>query len=82
MRLEDAEETDDDDEERGAEEETDELACPFCGDEFDGVGLCLHIDDEHQVETKAGVISSQTFVERCASSNTYLRFLGASSSKI
>ncbi|KAK1627459.1 hypothetical protein QYE76_001774 [Lolium multiflorum] len=54
MRLEDAEETDDDDEERGAEE-TDELACPFCGDEFDGVGLCLHIDDEHQVETKAGV---------------------------
>jgi hypothetical protein len=57
MRLEDAEGTDDD-EERGGEEE--ELACPFCGEEFDGVGLCLHIDDEHHAETKAGVISSQT----------------------
>ena len=54
MRLEEAEATDDD-EERGGEEE---LACPFCGEEFDGVGLCLHIDDEHPVETKAGVISS------------------------
>lgn len=52
MRLEEAEETDDE-EERGAEEE--ELECPFCGEEFDGVGLCLHIDDEHPVETKAGV---------------------------
>ncbi|XP_044946876.1 protein DEHYDRATION-INDUCED 19 homolog 2-like isoform X2 [Hordeum vulgare subsp. vulgare] len=51
MRLEEAEETDDD-EERGAEE--DELECPFCGEEFDGVGLCLHIDDEHRAQTKAG----------------------------
>ncbi|CAM0949612.1 unnamed protein product [Alopecurus aequalis] len=51
MRLEEAEGTDDD-EERGGEEE---LACPFCGEEFDGVGLCLHIDDEHPVETRAGV---------------------------
>ncbi|XP_020170427.1 protein DEHYDRATION-INDUCED 19 homolog 4 isoform X2 [Aegilops tauschii subsp. strangulata] len=51
MRLEEAEETDDD-EERGAEEE--ELECPFCGEEFDGVGLCLHIEDEHAAETKAG----------------------------
>ena len=56
MRLEEAEETDDE-EERGAEEE--ELECPFCGEEFDGVGLCLHIEDEHAAETKAGVISSQ-----------------------
>ncbi|XP_048528715.1 protein DEHYDRATION-INDUCED 19 homolog 2-like isoform X1 [Triticum urartu] len=52
MRLEEAEETDDE-EERGAEEE--ELECPFCGEEFDGVGLCLHIEDEHAAETKAGV---------------------------
>ncbi|EMS53946.1 hypothetical protein TRIUR3_29361 [Triticum urartu] len=51
MRLEEAEETDDE-EERGAEEE--ELECPFCGEEFDGVGLCLHIEDEHAAETKAG----------------------------
>uniref|UniRef100_A0A453JZG0 Di19 zinc-binding domain-containing protein n=1 Tax=Aegilops tauschii subsp. strangulata TaxID=200361 RepID=A0A453JZG0_AEGTS len=29
--------------------------CPFCGEEFDGVGLCLHIEDEHAAETKAGV---------------------------
>uniref|UniRef100_A0ACD5XMP8 Uncharacterized protein n=1 Tax=Avena sativa TaxID=4498 RepID=A0ACD5XMP8_AVESA len=52
MRLEEAEGTDEDEEEGGAEEE---LACPFCGEEFDGVGLCLHIDDEHHVQTKAGV---------------------------
>jgi hypothetical protein len=29
--------------------------CPFCGEDFDFVGLCCHIDDEHAVEAKTGV---------------------------
>jgi hypothetical protein len=32
--------------------------CPFCGEDFDFVGLCCHIDDEHAVEAKAGVSCS------------------------
>uniref|UniRef100_A0A804Q0P6 Protein DEHYDRATION-INDUCED 19 homolog 3 n=1 Tax=Zea mays TaxID=4577 RepID=A0A804Q0P6_MAIZE len=28
--------------------------CPFCGEDFDFVGLCCHIDDEHAVEAKSG----------------------------
>lgn len=33
-----------------------EYACPFCSDYFDIVGLCCHIDDEHPVEAKNGVM--------------------------
>ncbi|XP_062231194.1 protein DEHYDRATION-INDUCED 19 homolog 2-like isoform X2 [Phragmites australis] len=29
--------------------------CPFCGEDFDFVALCCHIDDEHAVEAKSGV---------------------------
>ncbi|XP_068663850.1 protein DEHYDRATION-INDUCED 19 homolog 2-like [Aristolochia californica] len=32
-----------------------EFACPFCSDDFDIVGLCCHIDEEHPVEAKNGV---------------------------
>ncbi|CAH2044649.1 unnamed protein product, partial [Thlaspi arvense] len=32
-----------------------EFICPFCADEFDIVGLCCHIDEEHPVESKNGV---------------------------
>ncbi|ESQ32366.1 hypothetical protein EUTSA_v10004911mg [Eutrema salsugineum] len=32
-----------------------EFICPFCADEFDIVGLCCHIDEEHPVEAKNGV---------------------------
>ncbi|KAL6630955.1 hypothetical protein ACP70R_028295 [Stipagrostis hirtigluma subsp. patula] len=28
--------------------------CPFCGEDFDFVSLCCHIDDEHPVEAKSG----------------------------
>lgn len=38
------------------EEEAAEVACPFCDEEFDGFGLCCHIEDEHQAENRAGVI--------------------------
>nr|ABA99553.1 fiber protein Fb2, putative, expressed [Oryza sativa Japonica Group] len=37
------------------EEEAAEVACPFCDEEFDGFGLCCHIEDEHQAENRAGV---------------------------
>ncbi|KAF3340571.1 protein DEHYDRATION-INDUCED 19 2-like protein [Carex littledalei] len=32
-----------------------EYNCPFCGEDFDFVGFCCHVDDEHVVETKNGV---------------------------
>ncbi|KAK4388406.1 protein dehydration-induced [Sesamum angolense] len=37
------------------EEETrPEFLCPFCAEDFDMVGLCCHIDEEHAVEAKNG----------------------------
>uniref|UniRef100_A0A1J3C788 Protein DEHYDRATION-INDUCED 19-like protein 4 n=1 Tax=Noccaea caerulescens TaxID=107243 RepID=A0A1J3C788_NOCCA len=32
-----------------------EFICPFCAEDFDIVGLCCHIDEEHPVEAKNGV---------------------------
>ncbi|CAH8387997.1 unnamed protein product [Eruca vesicaria subsp. sativa] len=32
-----------------------EFICPFCADEFDILGLCCHIDEDHPVEVKNGV---------------------------
>lgn len=32
-----------------------EFACPFCDDDFDIVGLCCHVEEEHPVEAKNGV---------------------------
>ncbi|XVF28253.1 hypothetical protein REPUB_Repub15cG0013700 [Reevesia pubescens] len=32
-----------------------EFLCPFCAEDFDIVGLCCHIDEEHPVEVKNGV---------------------------
>ncbi|KAI4987503.1 hypothetical protein ZWY2020_020303 [Hordeum vulgare] len=51
MRLEEAEETDDDEERARRRMSWSALL----REEFDGVGLCLHIDDEHRAQTKAGV---------------------------
>ncbi|KAI3864041.1 hypothetical protein MKW98_031633 [Papaver atlanticum] len=31
-----------------------EFPCPFCSEDFDIIGLCCHIDDEHPVEAKTG----------------------------
>ncbi|XP_020267599.1 protein DEHYDRATION-INDUCED 19 homolog 2-like [Asparagus officinalis] len=39
----------------GDEEARVEFSCPFCSEDFDDVGLCFHIDDEHPVEAKNGV---------------------------
>ncbi|KAJ7980323.1 Protein DEHYDRATION-INDUCED 19 like [Quillaja saponaria] len=32
-----------------------EFLCPFCAEDYDIVGLCCHIDEEHPVEAKNGV---------------------------
>ncbi|CAH2054764.1 unnamed protein product [Thlaspi arvense] len=32
-----------------------EFICPFCAEDFDIVGLCCHVDEEHPVEAKNGV---------------------------
>ncbi|XP_027119878.1 protein DEHYDRATION-INDUCED 19 homolog 7-like isoform X1 [Coffea arabica] len=39
----------------GEEELRPEFLCPFCAEDFDIVGLCCHIDEEHAVEAKNGV---------------------------
>ncbi|KAJ8445007.1 hypothetical protein Cgig2_029201 [Carnegiea gigantea] len=31
-----------------------EFSCPFCAEEFDIVGLYIHIEEEHQMELKQG----------------------------
>ncbi|CDO98805.1 unnamed protein product [Coffea canephora] len=41
--------------EGGEEELRPEFLCPFCAEDFDIVGLCCHIDEEHAVEAKNGV---------------------------
>ncbi|VAH06559.1 unnamed protein product [Triticum turgidum subsp. durum] len=51
MGFDDADAGGDEVEARGAEA----YNCPFCGEDFDFVGLCCHIDDEHAVEAKSGV---------------------------
>lgn len=32
-----------------------EFSCPFCAEDFDIVGLCCHIDDEHPQEANSGI---------------------------
>ncbi|KAL1548147.1 RING-type E3 ubiquitin transferase [Salvia divinorum] len=39
----------------GEEEHKSEFLCPFCSEDFDVVGLCCHIDEDHAVEAKNGV---------------------------
>ncbi|XP_043711516.1 protein DEHYDRATION-INDUCED 19 homolog 3-like isoform X2 [Telopea speciosissima] len=39
----------------GDEDTRAEFPCPFCSEDFDIVGLCYHIDDEHPLEAKNGV---------------------------
>ncbi|KAL3505671.1 hypothetical protein ACH5RR_031053 [Cinchona calisaya] len=41
--------------EAGEEESRPEFLCPFCAEDFDVVGLCCHIDEEHAIEAKNGV---------------------------
>ena len=46
------EEIEDDDESKT------EYPCPFCIEDFDLVGLCYHIDEEHPIEAKYGICIS------------------------
>ena len=43
-------------------EEDDELKteypCPYCSEDFDLLGLCCHIDEEHHLEANYGVRTS------------------------
>ncbi|GAB4841077.1 hypothetical protein Ancab_021822 [Ancistrocladus abbreviatus] len=32
-----------------------DYTCPFCSDDFDMVGLCCHIEEEHAIEARTGV---------------------------
>ncbi|KAG8370626.1 hypothetical protein BUALT_Bualt13G0002900 [Buddleja alternifolia] len=34
---------------------SEELACPFCPEDFDVLGLCCHIDADHRMEVKPGI---------------------------
>ncbi|KAK3027733.1 hypothetical protein RJ639_042473 [Escallonia herrerae] len=43
------------DEMDGEDEVRPEFICPFCAEDFDMVGLCCHMDEEHTVEAKNGV---------------------------
>ncbi|KAL3641907.1 hypothetical protein CASFOL_012722 [Castilleja foliolosa] len=38
----------------GNEEHRPEFLCPFCAEEFDVVGMCCHIDEEHSDEASNG----------------------------
>lgn len=42
----------------GDDESKTEYPCPFCTEDFDLVGLCFHIDEEHPIEAKSGVCTS------------------------
>ncbi|WOL03280.1 hypothetical protein Cni_G12000 [Canna indica] len=33
-----------------------EFPCPFCSEDFDFVGLCCHLDEEHPLEVKNGAV--------------------------
>ncbi|KAI3449433.1 hypothetical protein Pfo_006098 [Paulownia fortunei] len=37
------------------EEKSEELACPFCLEDFDVLGLCCHIDADHRMDVKPGI---------------------------
>ncbi|KAG9145755.1 hypothetical protein Leryth_011192 [Lithospermum erythrorhizon] len=56
------EEEDDDDDDYDDEELDDdnydgnvEMGCPYCVENFDILGLCCHIDDQHYKEAKSGI---------------------------
>lgn len=39
-----------------------EFPCPYCSDDFDIVGLCRHIDEEHPTESNYGVLPFFFFI--------------------
>lgn len=59
----------------GDEEVRPEYMCPFCTEDFDMVGLCCHIDEEHVVEAKNGVFFTK-FTLLCLSVFVYMYICG------
>ncbi|KAK4558979.1 hypothetical protein RGQ29_008286 [Quercus rubra] len=45
----------------GDDESKTEYPCPFCTEDFDLVGLCFHIDEEHPIEAKSGEFQDGRF---------------------
>uniref|UniRef100_A0A0E0DQF5 Protein dehydration-induced 19 C-terminal domain-containing protein n=1 Tax=Oryza meridionalis TaxID=40149 RepID=A0A0E0DQF5_9ORYZ len=54
--------------------------CPFCGEDFDFVAFCCHVDDEHAVEAKSGLLRSQLYslqiVKHISTCMSHLRYKG------
>lgn len=44
----------------GDDDVREEFPCPFCSECCDIVGLCCHIDEEHSMEAKNGVLFDPT----------------------
>lgn len=53
----------------GDDDIREEFPRPFCSEYFDIVGLCIHLDKDHQVEAKNGVLCSSNL-----STTTFLNF--------
>ncbi|THG16731.1 hypothetical protein TEA_020079 [Camellia sinensis var. sinensis] len=52
----------------GDEESRSEFLCPFCAEDFDMVGLCCHIDEDHAVAAKNG---RRRRFRKCGSNSTF-----------
>ncbi|KAH0739772.1 hypothetical protein KY290_038477 [Solanum tuberosum] len=52
---EEEDEEDDEDEDVHDDNVKTDLACPFCSEDFDMLGLCCHIDSDHRIEAKTGI---------------------------
>lgn len=39
------------------EEVKGEYFCPFCSEDFDFIGLCCHIEEDHRSEVNSGVFN-------------------------
>lgn len=66
------------DEYDGDEEIRPEFMCPFCAEDYDVVGLCCHIDEEHTIEAKNGVyFASQDVILNyyCAFAFRYYKYI-------
>lgn len=55
----------------GDDDIREEFPCPFCSEYFDILGLCCHIDDEHSVDARNGVLLSFLSFDCQCSHNTY-----------
>lgn len=59
--IEEHDDDDDDDNEKDDDHDVmSGLACPFCSEDFDVLGLCCHIDVDHHKEAKAAVTPLST----------------------